>query len=150
MLRYMRNSSDAQELTQMLFVRLWTKRHQLSLRKPLEAQVFVIARNLAIDELRKKARQHTLQSDYQAVVPSTSNCTEEAILLQDMTQHLQGVIDLMPPKRKEIFHLSRRDGLSYREIANRQSISVKTVENQMSKALHFLRVKMTSFLSFLL
>ncbi len=147
MLRCVRHPADAQELTQQLFVRLWEKRSQLATHKPLDGQIFVIARNLSIDELRKKARLSTLQSNYQIGLPAISNCTEEQVMLHDLSEQLDDVIDLMPRKRGEIFRLSRKEGLSYREIAERLSISVKTVENQMSKALQFVKVKMTSFLS---
>ena len=64
---------------------------------------------------------------------------EEDILRSERDARLWDAIDRLPPERKKIFLLSKRDGLKYQEIAEELNLSVKTVENQMSKALKALR-----------
>lgn len=145
-LRYVQDKADAQELTQLFFVRLWVKRNRLSSIKPLESQVYIIARNLVIDEFRKKARANKLKAQLKLNVESSRNITEQAVLYSDLREHLENVIETLPEKRKVIFKLNRQKGLTYREIAEKLSISQKTVEAQMSRALQRIRTKLTSFL----
>lgn len=148
-LRYIQDSSNAQELTQRFFVRLWEKRHLLSTEKPLEAQAFVIARNLVIDELRKLAREKNFVKYFMARRQWSSSVTEDAILFEDLREHFEAAVESLPKRRKEIFKLSRNKGLTYQEIANELSISPKTVEIQMSKALKVVRAKLSTFLHLL-
>ena len=68
-----------------------------------------------------------------------STSEEEDILRSERDARLWDAIDRLPPERKKIFLLSKRDGLKYQEIAEELNLSVKTVENQMSKALKALR-----------
>lgn len=148
-LRYIQDSSNARELTQRFFVRLWENRHRISAEKPLEAQAFVIARNLVIDELRKKAREKNFIEYFRSRLETVSTVTEETILYDDLQTHLEAVVESLPQRRREIFKLSRHQGLTYQEIARELSISPKTVEIQMSKALKVVRSKLSSFLHLL-
>jgi len=144
--RYVKDSSQTKELTQELFVKLWEKRHKLSLQKPLEAQIFVMARNLVIDQLRKVARGNRLIENFSTRHNSISKITEEAILYGDLQGQLNAAVEALPERRKEIFKLSRVEGFTYPEIAEQLSISPKAVEKQMSKALKVLQAKLSSFL----
>jgi RNA polymerase sigma-70 factor (ECF subfamily) len=149
-LRYIQDSSHAQELTQRFFIRLWEKRQLLSPDKPLEAQAFVIARNLVIDELRKMAREKSFIEYFWSRRKPTSTLTEETVLFNDLQEHFEAVVESLPQRRREIFKLSRHQGLTYQEIAHELSISPKTVEIQMSKALKVVRAKLSAFLHLLL
>lgn len=149
-LRYLQDSSNAQELTQRFFIRFWEKRHLLKPDIPLEAQAFVIARNLVIDELRKIAREKSFTEYFRSRRKTVSTVTEDTVLLDDLQEHLAAVVESLPHRRREIFKLSRHQGLTYQEIANELSISPKTVEIQMSKALKVVRAKLSAFLHLLL
>lgn len=148
--RYVKDSSSTKELTQLFFVKLWIKRKQLKSNKPLEGQIFTIARNLVIDELRKRARESRLVEQWANQQGNTSNCTEDDVLYQDLQDQLAHAIETLPQKRKQIFKLNRLQGLTYKEIAEELSISQKTVEKQMSKALKVMQAKLGSFLHLLL
>ena len=65
----------------------------------------------------------------------------------ELEERIMIVIEGLPQKCKEVFEMSRFDGLKYNEIADKLGISVKTVENQMSKALKVLREKLADYLS---
>ncbi|MEZ5040370.1 MAG: RNA polymerase sigma-70 factor [Saprospiraceae bacterium] len=148
--RYVQDPANAKELTQRFFVKLWEKRHSLSKEKPLESQAFVIARNLVIDDLRKSAREAAFKLHYQSRHNTFSLITEEALLFDNLQEHFEAAIEALPQKRKEIFQLNRYGGHTYVEIAHQLSISPKTVETQMSKALKVLRAKLSTFLTILL
>ena len=68
----------------------------------------------------------------------------------DLLQKIEESIDSLPEKRREIFRLSREEGLKYREIAEKLNISIKTVETQMGLAIKTLREKLKNFKSFLM
>lgn len=145
-LRYVQDRSTAQELTQRFFIKLWDKRQMLDAKKPLEAQCFVIARNLVIDALRKTARDNRLKENFYTHHNFITASTEEVVLYDNLQEHFEAAIESLPNRRKEIFKLSRLQGLTYQEIANQLSISPKTVEIQMSKALKMVRAKLSAFL----
>jgi RNA polymerase sigma-70 factor (ECF subfamily) len=68
--------------------------------------------------------------------------TEEIIYFNDLAALLEKLINKLPPRRKEIFLLSRMDGLTYIEIAKKLDITENTVDTQIRKALDFLRQKL--------
>ena len=149
-LRYVQDNSIAQELTQCFFIKLWDKRSRLSLERPLEAQAFVMARNLVIDELRKMARANGLLERFRTRQSLTDSSPEEQAFLTDLQEQFEAAVESLPERRREIYKLSRHRGLTYQEIATELSISPKTVEAQMSKAMKVVRAKLSAFLHTLL
>ena len=72
------------------------------------------------------------------------------IQLKQLEQELEKAINALPEQCRTIFQLSRFEALRYKEIADRLQLSVKTVENQMGKALRILRTKLVDFLPLLI
>lgn len=133
-----KTSSDylAEEVTQQTFVRIWEKRQQLSEQHTIEEQIFRIARTILIDELRKEAVKRKYIAQQTTEVPIALPNELDA---KEMQQRIDEVINVLPAQRKKIFIMSRYEHLSYKEIAQTLSLSVKTVEAQMSKALQQLK-----------
>ena len=75
---------------------------------------------------------------------------EEEMMVMELEVKIREAIDRLPMERRRVFIMSRYDGMTYHEIAEKMGISVKTVENQMSKALKFLRKELAGYLPFLL
>lgn len=134
-----RTASDdlAEETVQMAFMKIWEKRADLSDTFPIEVQLARVARSIMIDILRKKAAERkaldVVKQNIDAIVAGDPVADKQ--LLEKVTE----TIERLPPECKKIYILSREDGLTYSEIAERLSISPKTVENQVSKALKTLR-----------
>ncbi|MCX2474941.1 sigma-70 family RNA polymerase sigma factor [Pedobacter sp. MC2016-05] len=134
----------ATEVVQLCFIRLWAKRSALSEVVSLNVQLFGMARQVMIDELRKEAtrlKYNTQSSQY----PFTDNLMK-MIESKDMLKHFKKEIDAMPPMRKMVFTLSRDNGLSYLEIAEMLGISTKTVESHIGKVLSRLKHYMFTIL----
>lgn len=148
--RYVRTESHAEELTQLFFVKIWRNRLKLSAEKSLESQMFVIAKNLVIDELRKISREREFIQDYLKKGGAVSEETEQTVLYDNLQDKYEQAIESLPARRKEIFKLSYQRGLTHREIAHQLSLSPKTVEVQISKALKVIRARLHSFLYTLL
>ncbi len=144
--KYTKSKAIAKEITQDFFVKLWEKKHLLSDHKSLEGQIFVILRNMVIDEMRKITQQQDLMAKLAARSNRLTENTEESILHNDLRHHLDGVLKTLPDQRKKIFQMSRDKGLSHREIAEELSISTKTVEAHIRLALKTIRTKLDAFL----
>lgn len=129
---------DARDLMQTVFLRLWKYRRSLSTDYLIEQHIFNIARTVFIDYLRaenKKARiEKSLIGHFAASPPQSSISTAF-----DLKGRIGSVLAKMPELRKKVFELHRLEGYSYQEIADQLSISVKSVDNNLTKALRQLR-----------
>ncbi|MCC8409310.1 RNA polymerase sigma-70 factor [Mucilaginibacter sp. UR6-1] len=126
----------AEEVTQLTFIKLWEKRHQLSDEYNIDVQLFRIARNAMIDELRKDAVRNNLINQLEREInqPYIDNLGDRETL-----KNVNDAIEMLPPARKMIFKLSRFNNLTNAEIARMLSISTKTVENHITLAIKQLR-----------
>jgi RNA polymerase sigma-70 factor (family 1) len=135
----------AKEVVQLTFIKLWRYRHHLDPNVDIAIQLFRIAKTTLIDELRKV---QVREKHYRAYVmgPSSSEEVMNQVTYNDTKARLHKLLDLLPPKRREVFELSRIHSRSTSEIAEILSISPKTVENHLTLAIRFIR----PFFSFVL
>jgi len=140
MRRHSRSRTEAEDLTQAFFLRIWEKRGLIDPERSVEAFLFTVAHHLVVDHLRRTARR----VDPAAALPD-DGVRSDAPLPDAWMAHRQledvyhRAIVAMPPRRRDVFTLSREEGLSHQQIAQRLGISVRTVENHMSAALQSLR-----------
>ena len=145
---YITGKGTAEEIVQEVFVKLWESREFLSEKENFKGLLFIITRNLIFN----KHRKHLNEDFYKMTVFSameTSYDVEEEIEAKNLSEYIDQLIDELPPRRCEIFNLSRKHHKSYKEIAEQLSISEKTVENQIAEALKYLRKNITLLLLFL-
>jgi len=130
-----RTQSDyiAQEVTQLTFIKLWNQREKLNEELSILIQLFGMARQVMIDLLRKEAIRFKHEGQT-AATPFTDSLIR-SIESKDLLQMMERDIQNMPRMRRKVFELSRKDGLSHKEIAALFSISTKTVEQHITKAL---------------
>jgi RNA polymerase sigma-70 factor, ECF subfamily len=138
-LGYLKTKSEAQDTVQEVFIRLWEKRVLLDEEKSISGFIFTLTYRHIIDLFRKKQATQTLFDQILQDTQKESSNTEEEVLFNELNSMYQQAIEQLPPKRKEVYLLSRHEGLTYQEIAYRLNISIKTVEHQISDALQFLR-----------
>jgi RNA polymerase sigma-70 factor (family 1) len=137
MWRYTRDVTICEELVQEVFVKLWASRASLNTNISFTTQLFQVAKTVFIDNYRRNSRRVR----YVDMSPSIAEETviQPGVRDHAMMQHISTAIDRLPPVCREVFRLGKIQGLSYPEIARQLSISPKTVEGHMSKALKFLR-----------
>jgi RNA polymerase sigma-70 factor (ECF subfamily) len=135
-LTYLKSAEWAQELTQDIFLKIWSARERLPEVEQFSDYLFIISRNELISALRKKGKEFSEQSFE----------PEELIWRPDLQlQHKElyvsilTLIDQLPPVRKKIFMMSRMEGKSYEEIALLHGISRNGVKDHIVKALNYLR-----------
>lgn len=136
MRRYIADQSLIQDLAQNIFIRLWEKRGQLEIHTSIGAYLNRMALHEALGHLRRNLPEDPVEQ----LPDHRLDAGADTLLLDEEIQEMaRRAIDKLPPQCRIIFQLSRYEELSYREIADHLNLSVKTVENQMGKALRILR-----------
>jgi len=142
----LKNHEDSKEIVQETFFRVWDKRREIDSSKSFKSFLFTISYHLIIDQLRLKLKDQ----EYRSFLKEYFKTEELQIFsepdYESLNRQIASIIDELPAKRKQIFTLSREQGLSHKEIAGQLNISVKTVENQITKALKYLRVELKDYL----
>ncbi len=134
----------AEEVTQLTFIKFWKSRAALSHTLEIKVQLFGMARQVMIDLLRKEAARFKYEGET-ASTPFT-NSLIDAIESKDLLQIIEKDIENMPKVRRLVFELSRKQGMSHREIAEIFSISTKAVEKHIGKALGQLKQHLYSIM----
>jgi RNA polymerase sigma-70 factor (ECF subfamily) len=129
----------AEEVVQDVFYNIWKNREALKISKSWQSYLYRAAFNNSMMYLRKMRREQPLNEggslDPEVGTPDPSQLMQ----LNEVSEVVSKTLKDLPEKTREIFRLNRQEGLKYREIADRLSISVKTVEANMGKALKALR-----------
>lgn len=136
-LRHTRSDMLSEELVQNTFIKIWDYRTGLKEDLELSAQVFRIARTCLVDQIRERKFQKRLTAAYEQEIVQLQHLLEESDT--DFRFQLEKEISRMPAVRKKVFLLNKVSGLSHKEIAGLLSISPRTVETHIYKALQQLR-----------
>lgn len=136
----------AEDLAQEIFLELWRKRDQLQVNTSLKAYLRRAAVNRSLNYIRDRKISFELD-DSQAVIASGLPTIGQQLEAEELQRYIDQAIDQLPERCRVVFVLSRFEQLSYAEIAENLDISVKTVENQISKALKLLRAALGPYLS---
>ncbi|WP_438711986.1 RNA polymerase sigma-70 factor [Aquimarina muelleri] len=147
---YVSNKEDAEEIVQDVFVKIWKKRKSISAN--INGYMFKVTKNSCLDYLRSQKTKlssvnNTLQLEAFLNYKALADDISSSIIEKELEQKILRSINLLPEKCKEVFIKSRIDGLKNKEISGELDISVKTVENHMSKALKHMRLHLREFLS---
>lgn len=143
--RFIRDRSLVEDLAQNVFIRFWEKRQRVNIQTSIGAYFHRMAINEALGWLRKNKGKET-----EEISPNTQEkqtySVEDDFLQNELQAQVTTAINTLPPKCRTVFQLSRFEDLTYKEIAEKLGISVKTVENQMGKALRVLRAELKDYL----
>ena len=142
--RFLPFKEEAEEIVQIVFIALWENRKRIDEHQSLSGYILTIARHWIYNTIRKSIYQQGYIDHLQQQNQSLDYVTEDAVLYNELNNLVDKFAKELPPKRSEIFRLSRNEGLSYREIANRLSISESTVNTQLTKALDYIRKNIKS------
>lgn len=147
--RFVQDPGLTEDLAQEVFVRFWEKRENIQVDSNLPAYLRRMAVNEALAYLRKKTRY--LADELPVQLPGQQvAAADEQLATEELSQRIAAAINTLPPRCRAVFQLSRFEEKTYQEIADTLDISIKTVENQMGKALRILREKLGDYLTALL
>ena len=136
-LKHTRSPYLAEETVQLTFIKLWERRTALSDEVDISLQIFRIAKSLMFDLLRKETS--TRESMAALARNNKTVQTDPDVFKKAELQDVYETIEQMSPVRQKVFKLSRIDGLPNKAIAEQLSISPKTVENHIGRALRELK-----------
>ncbi|TKG89043.1 RNA polymerase sigma-70 factor [Puteibacter caeruleilacunae] len=133
------DKEEAAEIVQYVFIKLWEKRSTIDPSQSFSGFVFKIAKNLVYNFIRKSVREASMKEAHIDSLDQLADSTFDKVEFTELEARLKACIDKLPPRRKEVFILSRKRGMTYKEIAIHLNISENTVDTQIRKALQFLK-----------
>jgi len=129
---------EAEELSQIVFIKIWENRATKNLDSSLDAYVFKIAKNCALDMLRQEVRKLLFEKKMIDNFKTSEDGEADAID-KDLKRHIESLITHIPERRREIFKLRYEEELSYKEISEQLNISIGTAQTQVERTLNYLR-----------
>lgn len=147
---YLENEQESEEIVQNVFFKIWEKRAKLELSINLHSYLFKMVKNSCLDYFKHQKIREKYQNycdserrniNYLALLDESSfDFIEKELLIR-----INLVVEKLPTACKNIFIKSRFQGLKHKEIAEELNISTKTVENQITKAIKFLRLELKEY-----
>lgn len=138
-LSLVKSPDAAEELTQDILIKLWLCRDILGEVKNLDGYIFTVARNKALNHLRKAAYDKRLLQELAGYMRTQHTDVEDQVTLHDYERLVGEAVSSLSPQRKQVYRLSREDGLSLEEIAQQLQLSRNTVKNHLVASLKAIR-----------
>ena len=136
----------SEDVIQELFVKFWGKQNDIPDDISIKAYLYRAARNMALNHIRHSEIKNDFNLFNREVMSGAEQNIGNPAEADELQTMIAQAVNKLPPERKKIFLMSREEGLKYKEIANELNISIKTVENQMGKALSTLRTELSDYL----
>ncbi len=137
--KLLKSEEDAEEVVQDVFLKVWDKRRELKLDLSFKSYLFTIASNCIKKQFIRKDKEdsykHSIADEYIKANQADNDQLDYKLLLD----RIDKLVDAMPARRKEIFLKRKKEDIPVKQIAAELNISEKTVENQLTIALNFLR-----------
>jgi len=139
-LRYIKVEVDAEEIVQEVFVKIWESRNKIDAHASFESFLFTIAYNSTISLLRKRASEQKYLEHLKSIqqIQKAPDIIDE-IHFKELNEKVKALLNELTPRQKEIFQLSREDGLTHNQIAEKLNISLNTVKKHMVNTNAFLK-----------
>jgi RNA polymerase sigma-70 factor (family 1) len=138
---------EAEEVVQTMFCRLWEQRNALDITISVQAYLFRSVRNACLNHIKKMQIRETYKAMNLENLNQNPEYQPDRTTHSELSKKIEQAIADLPEQCRLVFKMSRFEELKYKEIAEQLGISIKTVENQMGKALKVLRFKLADFLT---
>jgi len=136
---YVKSLDIARDVVQEVFIKIWDNRVDLYINQSLKAYLFMAVRNQSLNFLQQKKQKKRLEDRLRKQQSLNETINQDEFNAEELTQKVWRVVEELPERRRTIFILYRKHGLSYAEIGEVMGIARKTVENQMGKSLKYIR-----------
>jgi len=147
---FVKDHDSAKEIVHDVFIKVWEKREDIDLNKSVKSYLYSSVHNRCLNYIRDNKKFDRENVSVDDLANMYGNVDNDKLVESENIAKIKEAIDNLPGKCKQVFIMNRFENLKYREIAEKQNVSVKTVESQMSKALKILRNELSEFLFCLL
>jgi len=140
-IRYVEEEDAAEDIVQEVFIKIWENKKKIASDTSFDSFMFTITYNAAISYIRRRAVERKYFQSLQSVQGNAEGAVElrDELNFKELNSQIEFLLDKLTPRQKEIFYMSREEGLTHREIAQKLNISVHTVKNHVIAVLSFLR-----------
>jgi len=130
---------DTEEIIQDIFLKVWLKKETLVGIRSFEDYLFRMAKNRVFDMTRKSKSRLQLSRQLSQTIPEASDTTFNALIFREYHAIAQEAIQLLPPRKREIFLMNARDELTAQEIADQLGTTRGAIKKQLFEAIHFIK-----------
>lgn len=150
-LKFLKHDQDAEEIVQEVFIKIWEYREKINAYTSFESYLFTISYNTTMSLLRKRLSESKSREYLKLTQPiyAAEHVVDE-LYYKQLNDRVTSLLEELTPRQREIFLLSREEGLSHKDIGQRLNISEKTVNNHMVSILKFLRKNMGASMAVIL
>ena len=144
----LKDPDETEDIVQQVFVSVWEKRTQLDIHTSLRAMLYKAVHNACLNRIK----HYKVRAAHAEELKATHSYEDASDQLQakELNEKILRAVDTLPEQCARIFKMSRFEQLKYQEIADQLGLSVKTVENQMGKALKIIREALKDYLPLLI
>lgn len=140
---YVGSLDQARDVVQEVFLTIWEQRSDWTLHSSLKSYLYQAVRNRALNATRNRdTRDRAYEAHQQRREAAVRRTAEDHAFYHQLSEAVRRAVDQLPPRRRMVFLLHRKHDFTYAEIAEIMAITPKTVENQMGRALKFLRQRL--------
>lgn len=143
----LKDADEASDTVQFVFTRLWERWGELEDTEALGPYLYRSVHNHCLNRIRKVGNMRNFTAWLNHGAPPAQSDAGNKLAVAELNTRIAAALDALPPQCRLIFTMSREQDKKYAEIARELSISVKTVETQMSKALRILREKLADYIA---
>lgn len=138
-MKYFKSKDLSEEIVQEVFTRVWENRAGLDAHASFSNYLYTVTKNLVLNKIRKFFNEKKYLSYLSRQICFSHNKTEDVVIFSDLERFSTELIESLPPQRRRIFKMSREEKMSNQEIANSLGLSKRTVENQITRAMKYLK-----------
>ncbi len=143
---FLNDRDEAEEVVQAAFINVWDKREQVEIQTSLKAYLYRIVRNSCLNVIKHEKVKQQHAAHEMAHGQSSHEGVSQSVISSELEEKISEAMKALPEQCRLVFQLSRFEELKYQEIADQLNISVKTVENQIGKALKIMREQLKDYL----
>ncbi len=137
--QYLSNLENSKEVVQITFMKLWDKKDTLEITSSFKNYLYRSAKNTMIDYIRKYQKMNIVSDDDAKIINNLPDQDDAFLSPYIIRTEIIKAMELLKPKNREIFRLSKFEGLTYEEIASHLNISKRAVEDNVGRAISRLR-----------
>jgi RNA polymerase sigma-70 factor (ECF subfamily) len=135
----------AEDTVHDVFLKIWTMREKLTEIQNINAYLYRMAHNHAQNGLRRMAKKTLVMAELEKQTVYDSSDPGDKLVRKEVRQFIYDAINKLTPQQKEVFRMSREEGLKQEEIAQRLNISILTVKRHLTDALSYLRKEISQY-----